>query len=161
MTPCSARIDLKDRPDRGVELGVHQHDVLAVLEGFQRHVGAEFDRAGRVDDHVDVARSGQQQRILGRRRTAGGDIASSSCDCDADQPRLIEAGIAQDVERPLRLAVGDRDDAHARRAVDDLVGQALAHEAGADDGDADRLASGFRGLQGCIDEQHGGIFLRA
>ena len=40
-------VDLQDRADRRVDLGVHQHDVLAVLERLEHDVGAELDRAGR------------------------------------------------------------------------------------------------------------------
>ena len=37
----------------------------------------------------------------------------------------------------------------------DLIGQALAHEAGADDADADRLSLRLACLQSGIDEDHG------
>ena len=46
-------IGLQNGPDRGVELGIHQHDVLAVLECLEHDVGAELDRAGDIDEHVD------------------------------------------------------------------------------------------------------------
>ena len=49
-------ICLKDRTNGGIELGVHQHDVLAVPESLQRHSGAEFDRTGDIDEHVDMIR---------------------------------------------------------------------------------------------------------
>ena len=54
-----AGVDLQDRADGGVDLGVHQHHVLAVAEGLEDDVGAELDRAGDVDDDVDLARSGR------------------------------------------------------------------------------------------------------
>ena len=61
-------VDLKDRSDRRIDLGVHQHDVLAVLERLEHDVGAELDRAGHIDQHIDMLRARQQQRILGRDR---------------------------------------------------------------------------------------------
>ncbi len=61
-------IGLENRTDRGVDLGIQQHDILAVLERLQRHPRAELDRAGRVDQHVDQARSCEQERILGDHR---------------------------------------------------------------------------------------------
>ncbi len=42
-------IGLEDGADRGIELGVHQHDVLPVLEGLENDAGAVFDRAGDID----------------------------------------------------------------------------------------------------------------
>ena len=41
-------VDLQDRSDRRVDFGIHQHDVFAVLEGFEHDMGAELDRAGHV-----------------------------------------------------------------------------------------------------------------
>ncbi len=59
ITPCSLGVDLQDRPDRGVDLGVHQHDVLAVGERLEDDVGAELDRPGDVDDDVDLLGCGR------------------------------------------------------------------------------------------------------
>ena len=53
MTPYFFGVDLKDRPDRRVDLGIHQHDVFAVLEGLEHDMSTELDRAGHIDDHVD------------------------------------------------------------------------------------------------------------
>ena len=46
-------IDLQDRPDGRVDFGIHQHDVLAVLEGLEHDMRTELDRSGHVTDHVD------------------------------------------------------------------------------------------------------------
>ena len=58
---------------RRVDLGVHQHDVLAVLECFEHDMGAELDGAGRIDEHIDELGAGQQQGILGRDRAVRDD----------------------------------------------------------------------------------------
>ena len=61
MTPCLLRVHLQDRADRRVDLGVHQHDVLAVLERLERDPGAELDRAGHVDEDVDLLGAAEQR----------------------------------------------------------------------------------------------------
>ena len=40
----------QQRTDGAVQLGVHQDDVLAVLDGPHDHVAAELDRARHLDD---------------------------------------------------------------------------------------------------------------
>ena len=40
-------------PDRAVELGVHQHHVLAVLDRHHRDRGAVLDVAGRLDEALE------------------------------------------------------------------------------------------------------------
>ena len=50
-------IYLQDRTDRRVDFGIHQHDVLAVLESLENDMRAELDRTGHVDDHVDELRA--------------------------------------------------------------------------------------------------------
>ena len=64
MTPCFVRVDLQDRSDRGVDLGVQQHDVLAVLERLEDDAGAELDRAGRIDAARRCARSARAETRL-------------------------------------------------------------------------------------------------
>ncbi len=66
-------IPLKDRADRAVDLGVHQHHVFAVTEGFENDVGTELNRAGDVDDDVDLVRVADEEWILGDSRTPGTD----------------------------------------------------------------------------------------
>ena len=75
MTPAFRAYDLQDRTDRRVDLGIHQHDVLAVLESFESDMRAEFDGAGRIDDDIHVLRAAQQQRILGRHRSPGSEFS--------------------------------------------------------------------------------------
>ena len=53
------RVHAQDRADRGVDLGVHQDDGLAVPERLENDVGTELHRAGDVDEHVDVAATGR------------------------------------------------------------------------------------------------------
>ena len=50
--------------DGGVDLGVHQHEVLAVLEAVKREVTAELDGTGHVDDDVDPVGLGDGLEIL-------------------------------------------------------------------------------------------------
>ena len=65
-----ARVDLQDRTDGRVHLGVHQHHRLAVPEGLEDDVSAELDRARHVDDDVDLGRAADQERVLGDGRQA-------------------------------------------------------------------------------------------
>ena len=51
--------------DRGVDLGVHHHDVLAVGKRLDEHVGTELDRAGDIDDDVDLIGMADQHRVFG------------------------------------------------------------------------------------------------
>ena len=64
-------VDVEDRADRRLELGVHQHDVLAVRERLERDLRAELDRAGHLADHVDVLAPAEEERIVGHGRAAG------------------------------------------------------------------------------------------
>ena len=79
-----ARVDLEDRADRGVDLGVHQDDVLAVRERLEDDLGAELHRAGDVDEHVDLRRAGEQHRVLGHHRAALANRRVSSSVCVPD-----------------------------------------------------------------------------
>ena len=64
ITPALLRVDAQDRADRRVELGVHQHDVLAVARGLEHDLRAELDRAGEVDEHVDLLGAAEQERVV-------------------------------------------------------------------------------------------------
>ena len=68
--------------------------------------------------------------------------------------RILKPGVLKDLDRPFRIAVRDRDDPHAGRAMDDLVHQPLGHETGADDADADRPSLGLTLLKSGVDENH-------
>ena len=68
-----AGVDLEDRADRRVDLGIHRDHVLAVLERVERNAGAEVDRSGHVDEHVDLLRAAEEERIVRDDRTSGSD----------------------------------------------------------------------------------------
>jgi hypothetical protein len=146
-------VDAQDGPDGRVYFGVHQDDGLPVGERLDDDARAELDRAGHVDDDVDLGRAAYEVRIF---RDGG----------DASLDRLVEgrlggngldvfaAGVSVDAERAFRPAVVDGRHPHAWNAVRDLVGEPLAHEPGADHADADRPALLFPGLQCCVDDDH-------
>ncbi len=125
------RIDLQNRPDGGIDLGVEQNDVLAVLERFESDARAELDRAGHVHQHIDFLGAGQQEGVFG-------DHGLAFTDGEIDlillrrRNHVLHAAVGAQVERPLHLAVVNRHHAHSRHGVDDVVPQALRHEAGAD-----------------------------
>jgi hypothetical protein len=52
---------------------------------------------------------------------------------------VLTSRVIEHTHRPLNLPVGNRDNTHAWRAVDDLVGKTLAHEAGTYDAYTDGL----------------------
>ena len=58
----------------------------------------------------------REERILGGHRLAA-RIASSSLFCVSATDDVLVAGIFEDVDRALGLAVGDRGDPHAGNAV--------------------------------------------
>ena len=74
-----------------VQLGVHQHDVFAVLERLQHDARAELDRAGDVREHVDLLRARQEHCIVGHHGTPGAD-------------RRIELSLVVDVLRVVAPA---------------------------------------------------------
>ena len=152
ITPCRSAYTFEDRADRGLELGVHQYDVLAVRERLERDMRTELDGAGHLADHVDVLASAEQERIVGHGRAAGRSHILE-CVLGVDRDRF-DAGVPERFGRPFRPTIGDPDHSHPRDAVDDLVRQALPHEAGADDPDADRAALRFALLECRVDDDH-------
>ena len=94
---------------------------------------------GHLDDHVDEPRTRQQKRILRGHRLVRADRVVELALRVGDDDILV-AGIVEDVDRALDLAVGDRNDPHSGNAVADLIGEALAHEARADDADTNWLS---------------------
>ena len=134
-------VDVEDRSDRRLELGVHQHDVLAVRKRLEGDVRPELDRAGDLADHVDVLAAAEQERIVGHDRAAGRrGVVERVLGVDRDR---FDARVPERFGRPFRPTIGDPDHSHPRDAVDDLVRQALPHEAGADDPDANRAVLRF------------------
>src|SRR6185503_10535663 len=57
-------VGLEDRPDGGIDFRIHEHDILFVLECFERHLGSELDGAGNVHQDINVLRAGEQKRIF-------------------------------------------------------------------------------------------------
>jgi len=147
------RVDLEDRADRRVELGVHEHDRLAVLERVERDARAELDRAGQLDEDVDVLGAREQERVVG---CDGRPLAQRVLERAGrrDGLRVGEPRVAEDVGGAVGAAPVDRRDAHPRDAVRDLVAEALRHEAGADEADADRAILRLARTQRGVDEDH-------
>ena len=114
----------------------------------------EVDAAGDFDQGVDRAGPAQQRRIIGNRRPPGGDRALQPRHT-VDGRHLADAGLGIRPHRRLRMAVRDRDQAHARNRVDDLIGDRPAHRPGPDHPDADRPAAPLAFLQRAIDDDHG------
>jgi hypothetical protein len=71
-----------------------------------------------------------------------------------DDPVAIDTGFAVGALGPREGAVRDRHELHAGSAVDDLVGDAAAHEAGADHGHPHGPALRSAGLQRVVDQDH-------
>src|SRR5256885_2150517 len=152
-----ARIHLENRTDRGVDLGIHQHDGLAVLEGLENYVSAELDRARDVDDDVDLAGAAHHEGVFGHGRLALAnrliELSLRACHDDGLEPR-----VAKHVLGTLRTPIGDGSHAHARNTVSDLIGEPLPHETGADHAHANRFSLLLSGFQSIVDDDHG--FLR-
>ena len=146
MTPCSVGVHVEDRADRRLELGVHQDDVLAVRERLERDPCAELDVAGHLADHVDVLAPAEEERVVGHGRAAAAcRVLELRLRADRRRARGPRSGRPRPRGPGFRFEIAD--DAHPRDAVDDLVREPLAHEAGADDADADRAALGLAGLR--------------
>ena len=64
------RIDLEDRADRRVDLGVHEDDVLAVTERLEDDGRRVLDVAGDLADDIDLLAAAQEVRIVGERGLA-------------------------------------------------------------------------------------------
>ena len=124
-----------------------------MLESLESDVGAKFDGAGRIDDDIHLLGPAQQQRILGCRRSPGIKF-SIEARLSTDQARVIEARVAQNLQGSLGLAVRHRHDAHAGRAVRNLVRKSLTHEARADNGDTDGISLLFSRPERGVDKQH-------
>jgi hypothetical protein len=143
----------QDRPDRSVELGVHQDHVLAVVDRGRDGAGAVLDRAGHLDQRVDAGLAGQEQRIVRDCVTVRGDrrlelVRRRDLD-DIVRARLPE-GLVGLVERPVR----DRDEPHPGHRAQDLERDAAPHEPGADHRDPDRPALAPAALECGVDDLH-------
>jgi len=151
MTP---RVRLENRPQGRVELRVHQDHVLAVLERLEDRVRAELDRAGHVDDDVDVRRSADQHRVGGHDRPAAldGVIDGRLRISDHRIDRRVRVTVA--VYGLLDATIEDRHEPDSARAVQDLVRDAARHEARAEHGDADRPPFGFSCRERRVEDDH-------
>ena len=67
------RIDLQNRSDRRIQLGIHHHNRLAVRESIQEHTRRKLNRARDFDQNIDVFRSAEHMRIGCHTRNAGID----------------------------------------------------------------------------------------
>ncbi len=101
-----------------------------------------------------MRRAREEHRVLGRQRPrAHGSIVEFELRIRDDN--VLAARILEDGDGSFGTPVRYRDDTHTWRAVDDLVGEALAHEAGTDDADADGPILICARLQCRIDDPHG------
>ena len=117
------RIDLQDRSDGCVNLGIQQNHVLAVLERFESHARAELDRTSHIHQHIHFRGPGQQKAssvttVLPSR------MARSTSSCRMRSDHVFHAAVFAQIERPLRLAVENRHHAHTSHGVDDVIAQA-------------------------------------
>ena len=64
--PMLARIDLKDRTDGRVHLGIHQHDRFPELECLENDLRAELDRARHIDENIDLGGPADRNGIFAR-----------------------------------------------------------------------------------------------
>ena len=147
------RVRSQDGPDGRVDLGVHQHHVLLVLERLEDDVRAELDRAGDVDDHVDLRGAAQQHWVFGHDRLTLADRLVHG-GLRAVALHVAAPGVLIDMEGAFGLAIVDARHAHAGDAVDDLVRQTLPHEPRADHADADGFALRFASFECCVDDDH-------
>ena len=147
---------LQERSHGAVELGVHQHDVLAVLDRGEHQRGGLLDGAGHLEEDVDMGAGRDQHRIGGHRRMAGLDGARQRRGLVADH-RVVLTGGGIGLHRLLRRAVGDGDHLHlAPEGGVDLQHHTRGHEARPDHADPDRrLALGGAFRQRGIDDDHG------
>ena len=136
------RIDLQNRPNRGIDLGVQQDYVLAVLERFESHARAKLHRAGHVHQHIDFLGAGQQKDVF-----SDHSLAFSDGEIDLVLLRrghnIFHPAVGAQVECSLHFAVVNPHHAHSGHRVDDVVPQALRHEAGADQSHANGAAFFF------------------
>ena len=127
--------------------------MLAVARGLEHDLRAELDRAGEVDYHVDLLGAAEQERVV-RDDDAVRTDRVLDLTLGGRHGGRAELSVVADPVGLLEPAGVDRGDAHAGDAVGDLVGEALGHEAGADQADLDRAAFGLTGAQCGVDEDH-------
>ena len=77
----------------------------------------------------------------------------------AGNGNVFKARVMKYVDGSFHPTVRYRRHAHTRRAVRNLIGEALAHEAGADDADTDGFILICPRLECGIDDPHGSLLL--
>ena len=116
-------------------------------------MSAELDGTGDVDKHIDKPRACEQESVLGSHRFTSADRIVELA-LRLSHNNVVVAGIAKDVERSADVAIRYGDHAHPGRAVDDLIGQALAHETSTYDCHADRFSLGCARSKSIVDKNH-------
>ena len=150
--PCA----LRSGPSVPSSSGFISSDVLAVLDRGEHRAGGLLDRAGHLEQHVDMRARRHQHRVLGDRAAAGLDGAGERGRAVAD--RRVRPRRPGHRRRPPSRACGWRwrrcGWCRGRRA--DLQRHARGHEAGADHADPDRrLALGHVPGERGVDDDHG------
>ena len=142
MTPASSAYALRMGPTVPSS-SAFIDDVLAVLDGLERDGGGELDGAG----DFEIA------SIPPASQTANASevIAYLPAVAAASTPRAVSTSDAPQTRLPARRArrrssvrFAIATSSHAGHAVDDLVGDAAGHEAGADHRDLDGSPRGLR-----------------
>jgi hypothetical protein len=147
-------VGLEDGADGAVDLRVHEHQVLAVADGVERHVRTELDGAGHLDDGVDALGATQQRRVVGHGLPPRGD-GLLHLGNGAREGELLDAGLAVGALGLLRRAVADRHQLHPGDRVLDLIGDAAPHEPRSHHRDADGATFLLAALERRVDDDHG------
>ena len=142
--------DLEDGADEGIQLGIHEHYVLAVFECVEHDSGGGFDGARNFEDHVNRAASGQDGRVGGKNGHAACDLLFGFVR-RIDEGAVGETSLAEGALRVFRCSVGNRHQPHARNRRSQLQGDGSARCSGAHHADANRVTGSFQLLQGSID----------
>ena len=143
----------QQRADGGVDLGVHQHEVLATLDRVERDRGAVVDRPGDVDEAVDLLGTGEQRRVVRHRRPAPCDDVLQGRD-RVGRGDVGDAGVPAGGHRTIGGAVAHRCDPHARHRGRDLIDERRSHGPGAVHPDANGTALALARLECGVDEDH-------
>ncbi len=143
-------LSLENRPDERIQLGVDQHDRLAMLEGIERHARAEFHRAGDFDDDVNRIAAGEHSGIFGDDRHIARNTGRRLLGC-VDRLPLVDARFLEGAFGILSRAVRHAGETHARDRGTELQGNGAAGRTGAHDAHPNRAAVFFLPLQDGVD----------
>ncbi len=133
-TPAAFARLLRIGPDGAVDLGVHEHDVLAAPRSRRPPRGSRTRRRPVASTMASTDAAPHAARWSCRdRHRAGGDRGIHTRGVRHDA-HVGDPGVPQGALPAFSRRAVDHDrDAHPRHAVDDLIDQAPAHEAGAHD----------------------------